>query len=1020
MEDLEALVALEFAAGGVGIGDAGDEPLALAVAPLGAQVDYDDADLALRANVVAPLADVASIQEAEQVGLEELVALHPGVQRQYRQRSWELMAAARAAKKHKQDALVNATKQAQLDEAIAKVNEVASEFPIVATQLGVCMKGRQPLGDDRARILTKLSFMPAIKGNHSARNRQNRACAVVSRVLTLECARYCDAIFGREDAPRLDLVPVDRAHQAFQIKLLAWEWDETCQRLQALRAKSLTGERVGRHKVAVQVMVQRGTIALYEFGGDSCGQVVEEQPIFVKALRLQSTASDFLLEALLKCMPVDPSNAQEINAIADGSEALLLTWVCDRASSNLISLRWMFEQLNSPGVDKTILPYADLCAAHGVALVKGRAVMGKSAVQTVSSFTCLTKNWRFMDALRDSIICLVGKFLKVKREPRPHDQKVRNERLIHVLFGDVLQALRLAGEQKRGGHKKSRLEHDLDQISAAFSLLPGCGLDDMVHYCWVEPGSVDFENGATEGSACCQSREEAVDKVAMPFLNVVVHSSWSTTAASRWTYVVETFRRICLGFSCNALLPTALKEVQVQWNAADGLEATLLRIIAADVGDFHSKSRLRLLRVVRGFAQPDSGWKACILLTTLLVIDKVLFGILGNGTTGSRAKVYDLISFEKSLVAQASEDLLRLLQSWGPGSVDWVLLETIGGDNVFEEESVKKWARAQIIQLVAGLVDVFEIRYSRPPWSLLRFIDPAVPVEEQERVFQDAVDMPEHCRPLFLKRLLQQCPTMHAMRNRGVHILRSLNEGSGISVDFSERSHGQMRLDMRSSGRAKSATASACRVYCQQVRVELIARGLSDPASSSSGASGLGRCDGTKVGDPGRKHANAVKAGNPYISFQNHSMATYKTTHAKGRAMTKQERHKVLVRAREAWHTMAPYQRDNWHTVYKVSLIQKRLGDRQPIGGCTPSNDPVAKTLWRLPNNQGSNLLPVQGIRESYTRFSGSNAKEVYEDQSLRVLGPVPARGSALPPQADESDLVFGCTKSRKMFAGMA
>ena len=291
--------------------------------------------------------------------------------------------------------------------------------------------------------------------------------------------------------------------------------------------------------------------------------------------------------------------------------------------------------------------------------------MGKSAVQTVSSFACLTNNWRVMDALRDSIICLVGKFLKAKREPRPHDQKVRNERLIHVLFGDVLQALRLAGEQKRGGHKKSRLEHDIDQISAAFSLLPGCGLDDMVHCCWVEPGSVDFENGATEGSACCQSREEAVDKVAMPFLNVVVHSSWSTTAASRWTYVVETFRRICLGFSCNALLPTALKEVQVQWNAADGLEATLLRIIAAYVGDFHSKSRLRLLRVVRGFAQPDSGWKACILLTTLLVVDKVLFGILGNGTTGSRAKVYDLISFDKSLDAQASEDLLRLLQSWG-------------------------------------------------------------------------------------------------------------------------------------------------------------------------------------------------------------------------------------------------------------------------------------------------------------------------------------------------------------------
>jgi hypothetical protein len=238
---------------------------------------------------------------------------------------------------------------------------------------------------------------------------------------------------------------------------------------------------------------------------------------------------------MLKSM-IDISDVDMLCDLASKQECLLLTWCCDRASANLSSLRWFFHQLASPSVYSSIMPCAELCAAHGVALVKGRAVMGKNLVQVASSFTCLTKNWRFMESMRDSVIKMIDENLVVKRERRPDSHKASSVRVVRVIFGDLLDSL-LAKLGKRGERCKTRLQEDLDDLCKVFSMMPGCGVKDLCHYCWVEPGSVEFDSGLPEGVACCRDRQESIEKMAVPFLNIIVNTSWSNTAASRWTYV---------------------------------------------------------------------------------------------------------------------------------------------------------------------------------------------------------------------------------------------------------------------------------------------------------------------------------------------------------------------------------------------------------------------------------------------------------------------------------------------------
>ena len=79
---------------------------------------------------------------------------------------------------------------------------------------------------------------------------------------------------------------------------------------------------------------------------------------------------------------------------------------------------------------------------------------------------------------------------------------------------------------------------------------------------------------------------------------------------------------------------------------------------------------------------------------------------------------------------------------------------------------------------------------------------------------------PFHCKSLFLKRLQAQCPTLTALLDEGVHMLRAWNASVELGIDFVERSHYGVRLELRSTSSARNATHSVNKVLLQQAAAE--------------------------------------------------------------------------------------------------------------------------------------------------------------------------------------------------------
>ena len=228
-----------------------------------------------------------------------------------------------------------------------------------------------------------------------------------------------------------------------------WEWDETSQRLRPLRVKSLKGERQPQHQASVQMMVQQGLLTVYLYQR-SDWLVASRSPYFVKGLLLQKQNADFLLQAILQSFLVDLLDVALINDLASTQEAIIINLCCDRASPNILLAKTMFKILSSPAVDSSILGHLEPCGAHGVALVKARAAMSKDISSSCSSFTCLTKNWRFMEELRNTTIRIVEKNLKVKRERRPAGHVEGGRAMVAALLG--IESVESLSRENKSGH----------------------------------------------------------------------------------------------------------------------------------------------------------------------------------------------------------------------------------------------------------------------------------------------------------------------------------------------------------------------------------------------------------------------------------------------------------------------------------------------------------------------------------------------------------------------------------------
>ena len=313
---------------------------------------------------------------------------------------------------------------------------VAMQYPGVARTVGL-VAGVAPMDERKAQLAMSVSFQPTARRDSLVSLSQDRAASITVRT-ALRMQRECFQRHFREHTRVIDAPDTAAGWmRENKINVIDWGWDETTQKVKGKHLNLLAGERQPEGKTSAQIIVQRGRMSRYEYDGHNNSHRTVSEPLLARAMVLPSTAADFLLEAVLKAYPFDVKDRDEVAKVAAGPDLVVLTFCTDRASGNLLALKYIWQQLRSENIPRNIVPHAEPCSAHGVALVKAKSTGVKEVIGGCSSLSGLMRQWKFTGALRDELIQLVRTRLRVVTNARPAEQMASSRRLVEQVFGSL-------------------------------------------------------------------------------------------------------------------------------------------------------------------------------------------------------------------------------------------------------------------------------------------------------------------------------------------------------------------------------------------------------------------------------------------------------------------------------------------------------------------------------------------------------------------------------------------------------
>jgi len=954
----------------------------------------------------APQAELAEGEADEDLAVVAGIAAARPIQR-HEQRSWQLLQFARAKREsHIQQRKLDRISR-ERDAANKTLEMVATQFPAVGAAFGIKKKSTV-MSISRAQVALKIAFMPCLRGeDHASRKVQNNSCFLVAKAcleLQVECERklFLDVPCSTDSYRPIDL----------SVHHYAWQWDESSQRMRAALACQLRDERTSYAAVAVQVIVQHGQMSKFLFFSDGRSSI-DCEPIFCKSRLLQVPNSDSIREAVLRAYPFDLTDAEDLSARASKCDVLLLTWCCDRATANFSFLKWIWSLLNSHSMPDNLVLHVEPCVAHGVALVKSRPQRAKEIVRSSHSLAALFRGWRFATTMRTTIISQVRSKLKTKRAVRPASSIAKSHRLIDFLFGGDDCAW--LWKKKNGTRTPGNLLVDVRALADVVDLGVSC---ELVHWCFVTEGSAEHAAGLEIGAPCCKDFEERVEKIAVRIINVIIHKRWEKSADGRWTYTLPALRKFALGF-LTRVFPDCLSDIYVFWQLSEGLAATLARQIALDSGDFEARSKMRLLRVCKTLCDAEVSWQIGVEIIVLSEIDTLLYDVLGNQEK-ERATLETLLNEPSALLAKTQRRMLELLQRWNPDTEFGFFLRAMGGN--LNSMEVRMYYREVVLSTSCALFDHFEVMMSGPLYSVVRMGDRTLSRPECRELAVGFFGQPERCLPLSCQQIRKLFPTEQALMRAAPHLAQALSSGAFHAIDFAERTHAQVRQDLKSSGRARNFSSSCSRVFCQQVAaaqekrfgahpgdVSLDTLAAPPPRPCSEGDCAL------VAAEVGAAPKKAKKTGlSPKVEFQNSKLAAYKKLHAPHRALTEPELDAFYERSRSQWAALSEAEQSSWDAIWRGGVRRRSVRSVQPVAtGQSPALD--QKPLWLAAASKESPVHPEKLLEIHRSTSKAERRRGVSDDPDLLIRADESlARPGANSNILDLHSPLFGCAANKK------
>ena len=533
----------------------------------------------------APLPRLVGPEGEDLAELQQLIQ-HVEPPPSFPRRSAELLAHARKVKaKRRADG--------ELEAAVVKRQAAETKLAVVnimspSLSRSLCIKSNNRVVDASALSLVrlKLACSPRAKGSHlgSQAKTQNRCARQVAACLLQLQADYVQ----RSAVPDGPLV-LGAAPE--RVLCCSVQWDETSQKLRPIWRALPVGARASHLQCGAQVMVLSGGIHLGTQSSDGHFHL-ESHAWHVKPLRLEQQSADYLLEALFRSLPLHIDDPELLSDIERHNTAFLIVIGVDRASPNTSACNWLCDWLYHARQQRRCLLHAEPCGVHGCALVKGRSSALKRISSALYSFTRWVRIGRNLQSLSEGLSYTVSQRLVVRETARHPAGKTRSLSIIKAIYGDLTSEYLWRESKRTGDKEKTTLLLDLEALCEVINL----GEKELVFYNRI--GDDDAGGGEIYGS-----RQECVDAVLVPLLNLLASKAWVTSSESRWTNVGTTLRRFLTGTIACRCLPLGLGSARASLQLADDMEEALAKVVAADK-DGRGEKQVALVKLLMWLSFP--------------------------------------------------------------------------------------------------------------------------------------------------------------------------------------------------------------------------------------------------------------------------------------------------------------------------------------------------------------------------------------------------------------------------------
>ena len=871
---------------------------------------------------------VVGIVVGEDSELEGLLALAAPPERRrvtFPQNSAEgciVMTARRVAQQAKRKVKVEKIKGERMRQqlTVAKMLASPSAFALCRGQkLSSAEKPLDPL--TKGAVLCVLAFARSKRSDDAMTKKQDiaakRVVSVVSR-LQQQCAQnfLFAASTGSSFFSSALAVPAEVRLAAagpvgppIVVKMFSHQFDTTKQRLKQKLPESerLPGESNIQSYVTATVMMQEAQLhrCISWPGGH---REVEDHPFLMPATTLVKSNANHYLASLLRRLPINFENAAELQRLASGADFMWFCWGTDRDITLASVLDWFIDLLVR-STPRTVLTHVEMCALHGVQLVKDRFPHSRAcAIQSVS----LCKQFRhttFRQGARAAIIDHVDSSCRVRNCKRPDGIVSHAAVLFEALFGDrktyrIVEHDAAPGSRRKRTtkRKESALLCRIDRMLESFDIVrrpDGTMRLVWCHYCFVEedPCSLTAPVGGGRGRRCCGSDAEGRRKVAGIVCNYLFAATWAVAAVNRWAYIGHVWKKMLLLCLLDDSLMVMLDGVRRGAGLELNLEDALTRAVAANPEDLSSKNHLKVIRLCKTLGHPNSSVLMVVGVMLSLLMDRIHYSVLGRSQHSrekqKRASLIDLVNPTSSVIGWAEDQLVQLADTFRADCSSWLLLACLGVS--FATQRVRLLARAALIRNHTGLVHHFTKKFSSAPYILLLTL-PDVDVSSsvkraisEEFVFRT----PRACLPLGAQRLQDACSSVNDVMTVLCEPVRVWGAQTPVATDNVERAHAQVKQDLKSATRGRTSEQSQDRVFCKQVRATHIARKGTDPAvlcpSVAAPADDV---------DLQRKNKHA---GSAQLRHRNNKLQAWKSLQAPNRAMTDAERADVIRLSDADW-----------------------------------------------------------------------------------------------------------------------